>query len=72
MALLGLIASASSQAQKDQRRKELMDMLSNDAKMYNKKDLIEKFINEQLPKMITGQTVKQAFSAFWDAERAQA
>lgn len=72
MALLGLIANASSQAQKGQRRKELMDMLSNDAKMYNKKDLIEKFINEQLPKMITGQTVKQAFSAFWDAERAQA
>lgn len=72
MALLGLIAGASTQAQKDQRKKELMDMLNNDAKMYNKKDLIEKFINEQLPKMITGQTVKQAFSAFWDAERAQA
>ncbi|HHP8790868.1 type I restriction endonuclease subunit R [Acinetobacter baumannii] len=72
MALLGLIVTASNQAQKDQRRKELIDMLSNDAKMYNKKDLIEKFINEQLPKMITGQTVKQAFSTFWDAERAQA
>lgn len=72
MALLGLIATASNQAQKDQRRKELMDMVSNDAKMYSKKDLIEKFINEQLPRMITGQTVKQAFSAFWDAERAQA
>ena len=72
MALLGLIANATTAAQKAQRQKDLLDMLGNDVNMHNKKDLIEKFINEQIPRMITGQTVQQAFAVFWDAEKQQA
>ncbi len=46
--------------------------LSNDISLYDKRDLIEKFINEQIPKMLTGQTIREAFSEFWDAEKQQA
>ncbi|QIC66003.1 MULTISPECIES: type I restriction endonuclease subunit R, EcoR124 family [Acinetobacter] len=35
-------------------------------------DLIQKFIEENMPKMINGQSVQTAFSEFWDAEKEQA
>ena len=35
-------------------------------------ELIQKFIEENLPKMINGQSVQTAFAQFWDAEKEQA
>jgi len=34
--------------------------------------LIQKFIEENMPKMINGQNVQVAFAQFWDAEKEQA
>lgn len=40
--------------------------------MHDKQDLIQKFIEENMPKMINGQSVQVAFAQFWDAEKEQA
>lgn len=72
MDLLGLIAKEKNQAQREKRIKQLKEILNTDISLYDKRDLIEKFINEQIPKMVTGQTVREAFATFWDAEKQQA
>ncbi|WP_336962471.1 type I restriction endonuclease subunit R [Acinetobacter pittii] len=70
--LLNLIINSKNQEQKDSRVKQLKDLLNNNISLYDKRDLIEKFINEQIPKMVTGETVQEAFAAFWDAEKHRA
>ncbi|MDN8283959.1 type I restriction endonuclease subunit R, partial [Acinetobacter baumannii] len=35
-------------------------------------DLIQKFIEENIPKMINGQSVQDAFAHFWDIEKERA
>ncbi|WP_418655306.1 type I restriction endonuclease subunit R, EcoR124 family, partial [Acinetobacter ursingii] len=72
MDLLGLIVKEKNQAQREKRVKQLKEILNNDISLYDKRDLIEKFINEQIPRMVTGQTVREAFAAFWDVEKNQA
>ena len=70
--LLKLIINSKNQEQKDSRVKQLKDLLNNNISLYDKRDLIEKFINEQIPKMVTGETVQEAFAAFWDMEKHRA
>lgn len=70
--LLNLIINSKNQEQKDSRVKQLKDLLNNNISLYDKRDLIEKFINEQIPKMVTGETVQEAFAAFWDMEKHRA
>lgn len=72
MDLLGLIVKEKNQAQREKRVKHLKEILNNDISLYDKRDLIEKFINEQIPRMVTGQAVREAFAAFWDVEKNQA
>ncbi|MEX5538809.1 hypothetical protein ABFV54_27255, partial [Pseudomonas syringae] len=40
--------------------------------LHDKQDLIKKFIDQNIPKLITGQKVQDAFKSFWDAEKEQA
>ncbi|EOR10251.1 type I restriction endonuclease subunit R [Acinetobacter sp. ANC 3926] len=72
MDLIELIMKTKRQDQREKRIKQLTEILNTDASLYDKRDLIEKFINEQIPKMVTGQTIQEAFAAFWDAEKHRA
>lgn len=72
MDLIELIMKSKRQDQREKRIKQLKEILNNDVSLYDKRDLIEKFINEQIPKMVTGETVQEAFSAFWDMEKHRA
>ncbi len=56
--LLKLIINSKNQEQKDSRVKQLKDLLNNNISLYDKRDLIEKFINEQIPKNGKGETVQ--------------
>lgn len=71
--LLSMIAAAPpASSQREKQQQQLQSLLSNDRKMYKKMDLIQKFIYEQIPRMLNGQSVQDAFKQFWDAEKQQA
>jgi type I restriction enzyme R subunit len=54
------------------RKKDILDMLGNEAKLRSKRDLIEKFIEENLPSIGKKEDVKSIFSKYWDQERQKA
>jgi len=47
------------------RKKNIIDMLSGDVGMRSKKELIEKFIHENLPEIQNGGQVEERFKQFW-------
>jgi type I restriction enzyme R subunit len=59
-------------AEKEQQEKALMEMMSGDARMRSKRELIEKFIRESLPLIDDSDDIPEAFEAFWDSETIQA
>jgi type I restriction enzyme R subunit len=56
----------------DNRRKSILDMLGSETQLRSKRELIERFINEQMPHIATSAGVENAFGAFWQAERQKA
>lgn len=55
-----------------QQRKTIMDLLGSQAQLRSKKELIEKFINEHLPAIATGDKVQEKFSTYWKEEQTKA
>jgi type I restriction enzyme R subunit len=54
------------------RRKSILDMLGSEIQLRSKRELIERFINEQMPHITASATVETAFTEFWDVERQKA
>lgn len=50
------------------KKKNILDMLSGDVEMRSKKKLIEKFIEENMPKIASGGDVEAEFKRFWEAQ----
>ena len=50
----------------------MADLLGSERHLRSKRDLIEKFIEQHMPNLSTGQDVQAAFSDFWNAERLSA
>ena len=73
--ILTLLQMAVNAETDDQRKKyeaQVHDLIGSDISLHDKQDLIQKFIEENMPKMINGQSVQTAFAQFWDAEKEQA
>lgn len=70
--LLQLAKDSKDKNQQQQYRKQVQDILNNDITLYDKQELIQKFIDENLPTMPNGQTVEEAFKDFWDVEKEAA
>lgn len=70
--LLQLVVDTDSEDKRKKYQAQIYDLISSDISLHDKQDLIQKFIEENMPKMINGQSVQTAFSAFWDAEKEQA
>jgi len=49
-----------------------MNLLGGEAKLRSKKELIERFINENLPQIEDSEDVPEAFDRFWSAEQVKA
>ncbi|QBZ82739.1 Type-1 restriction enzyme R protein [Hydrogenovibrio crunogenus] len=62
--LLGQLKDAPKE-EHEARKKNIMDMLSGDVQMRSKKELIEKFIHENLPEVQNGGQVEERFKQFW-------
>ncbi|ELX04671.1 type I restriction endonuclease subunit R [Acinetobacter baumannii] len=70
--LLQLVIDTDSEDKRQKYQAQIYDLISSDISLHDKQDLIQKFIEENIPKMINGQSVQTAFAEFWDAEKEQA
>lgn len=73
--IINLLQLSLDTPDQDKRKKyqaQVHDLISSDISLHDKQDLIHKFIEDNMPKMMTGQSVKTAFAEFWDAEKEQA
>ena len=52
------------------KTEEILRIFDRDVKLRKKKDLIRKFIEENLPKIEKSDDVEKAFGAFWNSERS--
>lgn len=53
-------------------RQGILDMLGKEAQLRSKRELIEKFITEQMPQIDSGDDVKEHFAKFWNTEKRSA
>ena len=73
--IISLLQLALDTPDKDKRKKyeaQVHDLIGGDISLHDKQDLIQKFIEENMPKMINGQSVQTAFAQFWDVQKQQA
>lgn len=72
LTLLQMAVNSESDEQRKKYEAQVHDLIGSDISLHDKQDLIQKFIEENMPKMINGQNVQVAFAQFWDAEKEQA
>ena len=53
-------------------KKEIIDLLTGEANLRSKRELIEKFINENLVKIDNSENIEDEFIKFWDEEKVKA
>ena len=70
--LAGLKDSDLKGAKREQKMKEIREILSGDAQLRSKKVLIEKFIEENLPLVADGDSVTDEFESYWNKEKVAA
>jgi len=60
------------QGEVTQAEKEIFNLLSTEAQLRSKKELIEKFIQENLPEMKNADDIPEAFEKYWSEEQQKA
>lgn len=68
--LIAGLKNISSRAVREKKTEEILRLFDRDMQLRKKKDLIKKFIEENLPKVAQADDVEDAFSGFWKSERA--
>ena len=69
--LIAGLKNISSEAVRGKKTEEILHIFDRDVKLRKKKDLIRKFIEENLPKIGKAGDVEKAFREFWESERAE-
>ncbi|MCG2461968.1 type I restriction endonuclease subunit R [Flavobacteriaceae bacterium F89] len=72
--ILKLLADlkGTKKAEQEAKRKEIVDLLTGEANLRSKRELIEKFILENLPVIEDSDEIPQEFDKFWTAEQQKA
>lgn len=72
--ILGLLAKlyGAKPKDKEQQRKAISDMMSSDTRLRSKRELIERFIEENLPNVSESDDIESAFDTFWTNEKKKA
>jgi type I restriction enzyme, R subunit len=72
--IIQLLIKLRSNTQKDaeQTEKEIHTLLNTEANLRSKRELIEKFISKNLPKIEDEDNIPQEFDKFWDEEQQKA
>ena len=68
--LIAGLKNISSDVIREKKTEEILRLFDRDIKLRKKKDLIKKFIEENLPKISKSDDVEEAFSDFWASERS--
>lgn len=68
--LIAGLKNISSAVVREKKTEEILRLFDRDVQLRKKKDLIKKFIEENLPKLDKKADVEKAFSEFWTSERA--
>lgn len=66
--LLAQMKGANTSEAKAQR-KAIIDLLGGDIKLRSKRDLIQKFIDENMPRIKDGDTIEEEFEKFWQEQK---
>ena len=69
ISLLQLAINAGDDKKRKQYEAQVHDLIGGDVSLHDKQELIQKFIADNMPKMINGESVQDAFAQFWDAEK---
>jgi type I restriction enzyme R subunit len=69
--ILKLLANLKGSDQ-EKRRKEIIDLIAGEAHLRSKRELIEKFIQENLPLIPDSDDIPDAFDKFWNEEQIAA
>lgn len=67
--LIAGLKNISSDIVRKKKTEDILRLFDRDVQLRKKKDLIRKFIEENLPKIGKDGDVEKAFSEFWDSER---
>jgi type I restriction enzyme R subunit len=70
--LLARLKADEHTAKGEAMRKQIMSLLSSDVELRSKRELIEKFIAEHLPKIEDADKVQDAFTQYWEDQRVLA
>jgi type I restriction enzyme R subunit len=62
----------SNKEEKTKLTKNILDIMSTDAELRSKRELIEKFIGQNLPKITDSDSVETEFDTFWTDEKTKA
>lgn len=54
---------------REKRLADIVDLVASDTQLRSKRDLIEKFIQQNMPQIKPGEDIGQAFKAYWDEEK---
>lgn len=68
--LIAGLKNISSDVVRKKKTEEILRLFDRDVQLRKKKDLIKKFIEENLPRIGKSDDVEKAFSDFWASERA--
>ena len=55
--------------EQEKQKKAIIDLIASDPKMRSKRELIEKFINENMPFIDDSDDIPEAFQVFWSREQ---
>ncbi|GCC51318.1 type I restriction endonuclease subunit R [Chryseotalea sanaruensis] len=62
----------AKQSEKEKQRKAIMDLLGSDVQLRSKRELIEKFIDENLPKIEDADRIQEEFEQYWQDQKVLA
>ena len=63
---------AARAEEREKQRQEITNQLNNEVQLRSKRELIEKFIDQELPRISDSDQVEQDFENYWSAERQRA
>ncbi len=72
MELIISLIDVNNETEKNKKISQILKQLESDVKWRKKKDLIQKFIEENLPHITDKNNILKEFDIFWDREKQQA
>lgn len=62
----------AKKSEREQQKKAIMDLLGSDVQLRSKRELIEKFIEENLPRIENADTIQEEFEQYWQDQKVLA